>query len=223
VKAFVNFCLAEGLLDENPLRNVKSPRVHNDQIEPLSAEQVQALVDAARRTRTQERDVALILLQVDTGLRVSELCGLTVGDIDRGSGELSVLGKGNKRRRVYMGTAARRALWRYLEVDRRDALAEEPLFVALGGYHPGAGLTPSGVFQIVQKAGMAAGISGVGPHDLRRTFAISFLRHGGNLLEFQLLMGHNDLATLRRYVALAEADLSRAHRAASPVDRMKLK
>lgn len=223
IKAFLNFCLAEGLMEESPLRNVKAPRVPTDEIQPLSPDQVQSLLDAARRTRSSERDVALLLLLVDTGMRVSEACGLTIGDVDRGTGELTVLGKGNKRRRVYMGTAARRGIWRYLETDRRDAAADEPLFVSIGGNRSGTRMTPSGIFQVVQKAGQTAGLTGVGPHDLRRTFAVNYLRHGGNLFELQILMGHTDLTVLRRYVALAETDLAQAHRAASPADRMKLR
>jgi site-specific recombinase XerD len=225
LRAFSNFCVAEGLLDETPLKNIKPPRVPNDQVQPLSPEQVQALVDAARRSRAPERDVALVLLLVDTGLRVSEACSLTVADVDRGSGELVVLGKGGKKRRVYMGLAARRALWRYLEADRRQALGEEPLFVSVGGHQAGAALRSNGVFQIIQRLGQAARLSGVrcSPHTLRHTFAVSFLRGGGNLLELQQLMGHTDLTMVRQYVQLAEADLAQAHRAASPADRMKLK
>lgn len=225
LRAFVNFLLAEGLVEENPMRNVRAPRVPADQIQPLEPEQVQALVDAARRGRAAERDVALVMLLVDTGMRVSELCGLTVGDVDRGTGELMVTGKGNKRRRVYMGLACRRALWRYLEAERRQALSDEPLFVSIGGNTVGAGLTRAGVGHILKDLARAAGIVGVrcSPHSLRHTFAISFLRSGGNVLELQQLLGHTDLAMVRRYVALAEADLSRAHRQASPADRMRLK
>jgi site-specific recombinase XerD len=122
-----------------------------------------------------------------------------------------------------MGTAARRAIWRYLESDRRGAEVDEPLFVSIGGNRSGTRMTPSGIFQVVQKAGQVAGLTGVGPHDLRRTFAVNYLRHGGNLFELQILMGHTDLTVLRRYVALAETDLAQAHRAASPADRMKLR
>jgi integrase/recombinase XerC len=85
--------------------------------------------------------VAIILLLVDSGLRVSELCSLNVGDVDRGEGELWVTGKGNKRRRVFIGTIARRALWRYMEMDRRQVPAEEALFVSVGGNRAGDGLT----------------------------------------------------------------------------------
>jgi site-specific recombinase XerD len=225
LRALCTFLLEEGLLKENPLKNVKPPRVPNDQIQPLSSEQVQAMLDVARRSRSPERNVAVILLLVDTGMRVSELTALTVGDADRGTGELTVTGKGNKKRRVYMGTNARRAVWKYLETDRRSAYPDEPLFVSVGGHQHGAGLSHTGVHEIVRKAGDGARITGVrcSPHTLRHTFAINFLRGGGDLFELQQLMGHTDLTVLRRYVALAEADLAQAHRAASPADRMKLK
>jgi site-specific recombinase XerD len=138
---------------------------------------------------------------------------------------MTVVGKGNKKRRVFMGLAARRAVWRYLESARQGALPDEPLFVSVGGNQPGAALLPNGVFQIVQKLGQSARLTDVrsSPHTLRHTFAVSFLRGGGNVLELQQLLGHTDLTMVRRYVALAEADLAQAHRAASPADRMKLR
>jgi site-specific recombinase XerC len=195
LRAFANFCLAEGLLGENPLRNVKPPRVPTDQIQPLAPEQVQALVDVARRTRSPERDVAIMLLLVDSGLRVSELCSLTIGDVDRGEGELWVTGKGNKRRRVFIGTVARRALWRYMEIYRRQSPADEALFVSVGGNRAGNGLTQYGVHRTIAKAGRTAGLTGVrcSPHTLGQTFAVNFLRGGGNLFELQQIMGHTDL------------------------------
>lgn len=225
IRALVNFCLAEGLLAETPLKNVKQPRVPKDRLQPLTEAQVQALVDAARRGRNAQRDAALVILLVDTGLRVSECCSLTVGDVDRGTGELTVTGKGNKKRQVFMGAAARRALWRYLEADRRDATAGDPLFVSVGGHRAREALTIYGIHQIIAKAKRAAGIEAArcSPHDLRRTFAVTFLRGGGNLFELQAIMGHESLDVLREYVELAQQDLAAAHRQASPADRMRLR
>jgi integrase/recombinase XerD len=132
LRAFSNFCLAEGLLEETPLKNVKAPRVPTDQIQPLSQEQLQGLVDAVRRTNAPERNVAVVLLLVDSGIRVSELFGLKMTDVDRGTGELTVVGKGNKKRQVFMGVACRRALWHYLERERTQAQPDEPLFISVG-------------------------------------------------------------------------------------------
>jgi site-specific recombinase XerD len=162
LRAFTNFCIAEGLLEQSPLKNVKNPRIPEEPIPALEVEQVQALIDAVRRGRAPARDVAILLMLVDSGMRVSELSSLTIGDVDRGTGELTVTGKGNKRRQVFLGMAIRRALWRYLEVDRRTACADEPLFVSVGGQQSGAVLTPRGIHLLLQKAGRAAGLNGGG-------------------------------------------------------------
>lgn len=223
LRTFTNWLQEEGEIESSPLKNVKAPRVPNDQVQPFTAEQVQALVDQARRNRLSgDRDVAIILLLLDTGMRAAELCGLYVEDFDKDHNALVVVGKGNKKRRLFLGVSARRALFRY--VMNRDGLSKrDPLFVGKKGLTPGARMTPSGVFQVVQRHGLAAGIQGAGCHRLRHTFAVSFLRSGGNLFELQQLMGHTDLTVLRRYVALAESDLEASHRKASPADRLGIR
>jgi len=224
LRSFTNFCRREELLVGDPLKNVRSPKIPEDQIVPLIEKQVQALLRATTETCSPERNRAIILILLDSGLRVSELCSLTVRDADTVEGALSVLGKGGKRRNTYLGTTSRRALKRYLLRYRAEADPEDPLFIATGGTHPGAGLTRFGVLQFLRECGQLAGLEGVRctPHTLRHTFAISFLRGGGNVLELQRLLGHNDLTMVRRYVRLGEVDLAKAHRQASPADRMKL-
>jgi len=196
------------------------PAPKADTIQPLGGQQMQALLDAASRGRNPERDRAILTCLVDTGLRVSELCSLTMGDIDESKGEMSVVGKGRKRRTIYMQGTARRFLWRYLAL-RDDGADGDPVFLNQGG----GALEPKGVAAMLERVGIAAGIEGVrcSPHTLRHTFAVSFLRNGGNVLELQRLLGHESLEMTKRYVLLAEMDLSRAHRQASPADRMKLK
>jgi len=225
LRAFLNFCIEEGHLQDSPLQHVKAPRVPVDQVQPFSQEQVEALLNAANRSRNGERDATVILVLLDTGLRVSELCTLRIGDIEYGDGELRVTGKGDKQRTVYLGRATRRALWNYIERCRTGAHADEPLFLSTGGTQSGTALTPSGVRRAVAYAGERARIAGVrcSPHTLRHTFAVSFIRNGGNLFQLQQLMGHTDLTVLRKYVLLAEADLAEAHHKSSPVDGMRIR
>lgn len=220
LRAFLNFCVAEECLRESPLRNVKAPRLTSDQVQPLSPTQVEALLHAVAHTDTPDRNRAILLALLDTGLRVSELCALRVGDL--AADEIRVVGKGGKARTVYLGCAARRALNRYVRKARRGADDSDPLFVGEGGRLRGSALGASGIRQMLGEAARLAGVQGVrvSPHTLRHTFAIQFLRGGGNLFELQRLMGHTDLTILRRYVALAESDLAAAHRRASPIDRM---
>jgi site-specific recombinase XerD len=149
LRAFTNFCLEEGLLQETPLKNVKEPKIPKDQIQPFSDEQVEQLLHGARAGANPERDAAVIALLIDTGIREGEIEKLTISQAKHSSGDLEVLGKGNKRRTVHMGVKARRLLWRHIEVNRRDALPEEPLFVSTGGNTPGAALTHAGFYRIV--------------------------------------------------------------------------
>jgi integrase/recombinase XerC/integrase/recombinase XerD len=223
LRAFCNFAVREGLLERSPCQTVKAPRVPKDQVQPFTADQAQSLVDAAKQSSQPLRDSALILVLLDTGLRVSELCSLTIRDVDPETKQLTIRGKGNKVRHVFLSATVRRALWRYVEHERRLASDDEPLFVASRGRRADAGLTPSGVFQLFQRLGQAARIRGVrcSPHTARHYFAISLLRNGASLFELQVLMGHEDLTVLRRYVALAEADLAQVHRRASPASRLR--
>ena len=225
LRTFCNWCMAEGLLAETFMRNVKPPRVPQDQVQPLSPEQVRALVAGCHASATPDRDRAIVIVLYDTGLRVSELCSLTLGDVDRGDGALMVTGKGGKRRAVIMGRSARQALWRYTERERGRDVADEPLFVSNAGPTRGEALTPRGVHYAIAAAGRAGGVTGVrmSPHTLRHSFAVAFLRNGGGTLQLKALLGHASLKMVANYVNLAEADVERAHRAASPADRLRLR
>lgn len=222
LRALANWLLAEGLIETSFVKNVRAPKCPKDKINPLSEEDVQKMIDAARRTRNPERNAAIILLLVDSGLRAAELCSLKVRDVDRDSGEINVVGKGKKRRPVYVGQRARRAVFKWLE-ERKGSKGDDPLFISEGGLTPGDKLTPGGLFRIVQACGKGAGVAGVGPHDLRRSFAVFYLKNGGDLFSLQAIMGHESLTVLRRYVELAQRDVSEIHRANSPADRLKLR
>lgn len=221
LRAFANWCVAEGLVEKTFMQNVKPPRLPKDRIPPLSEDEVQRLLDAARRTQNPDRNVAILLLILDSGLRAGEVCSLNRGDLDRESGEIRVIGKGGKKRPVYTGTRSRRAIWRHM--DAEGGKPRDPLFLSKGGRRPNERMTPQGIFRIVSHCGRLAGIKGAGPHDLRRTFAVLFLRYGGDLFSLQAVMGHDDLETLRGYVEMAERDTAEIHRANSPADRLKLR
>lgn len=224
LRAFVNFCLAEGFLEDSPLRNVKAPKVPRDQVQPFTPEQIQGLLDACKRTVAPTRNTAILMVLLDTGLRVSELIGLQIRDVQNTKGEITVIGKGGKQRTVFMGTAARRALRIYLNRERRDAEDTEPVFVSQGGIKRGQALTPNGIRQMMRDLQEIAGIEGVrcSPHTARHFFAKS-CASSMSLLHLQKLMGHADLTVLRRYVMLSDEDLAEAHRNASPADRLKLR
>ena len=229
LSAFWTWAEVELGIDHIIRNRVARPQFQRRRIAPYRQEEVEAMLAATgkatawrtstgRMTRskrpTADRDRAIIVTLVDTGLRASELCALHLEDYDQERGSLYVeRGKGDKERLVYVGDSAKRALWRYL-LSRRDAGAKEPLFVSGSG----RALDRNNLRQTLQRIGERAGVRGVTVHRFRHTYAITFLRNGGNPLVLQELLGHEKLETVRVYVALAAIDLENAQRASSPAD-----
>lgn len=163
---------------------------------------------------TADRDRAIIVTLVDTGLRASELCDMLVKDYDRERGSLYVReGKGGKERTVYAGDATKRAIWRYL-LGRKDAKPGDQLFATATDRR----MDRNNLRQTLQRIGRRAGVPNVTVHRFRHTYAITFLRNGGSPLVLQELLGHEKLETVRIYASLAAVDLEKAQRASSPAD-----
>jgi integrase/recombinase XerC len=210
VKAFGNWCADEELAEVRPLRMLRRPKVPHKLIEPLSDDALRRLLE-----RASVRDRAILLVLLDTGLRVSELAGLRFCDL-RPDGSLKVLGKGARERIVPVGSVARQALLRYL----RQRGAGEPVEPILRSRRGGP-LGWRGVQQVFNRLKARAGIPGrCSPHLLRHTFARSNLVNGGDAFSLQRILGHATLDMVKRYVALTDTDLVARHRAASPADRL---
>ena len=220
LRTLFRFLVAEGTLEESPMEALRAPVVRKDQVQPFTPEQLEALLAAAKRSRHPRRDELILLFLLDTGARASELCSLRVRDLDLTARRCTVLGKGNKSRALCFGARTTRALWAYLRAEERDP--DTPLFTADAGHQPGEALTRSGLLQLIKRLGKSAGVecARCSPHTFRHTFAVSFLRNGGNVFTLKELLGHTTLAMVNRYVVLAQADLENQHRQFSPVDRM---
>ena len=209
LKAFGNWCVAEELAAAPGFRALRRPHVPRRLIAPFSDAEIRSLLALA-----DERERALVLLLFDTGLRLSELVSLRVGDV-RPDGTLHVLGKGAKERIVPLGTTARRALVRYLGTRARPTVTD-PLFTGRQG-----ALSQRGTQQAIARLGRRAGVgTRCSPHTFRHTFARGYLVNGGDVFSLQQILGHATLDMVRRYVTLSEADLVARHRSASPADRL---
>lgn len=210
---------------------VKRPRFPKTIIEPFAHDELRRMAKAAEHTRlwetstgkqakarrpTAARDVAIILVLFDTGIRAQELCDLTIADYDQERGRLHIRhGKGDKQRFVVMGNRTRKAIWRYL-TTRPKAKQKDPLFSA------GANsINSDNLRKMLKQIGENAGVKGVHPHKFRHTFAINFLRNGGNVLLLKELLGHESLEMVTVYVHLAEQDIDQGQ-AYSPVDNLKI-
>jgi len=214
LRAWLNFCVREELITVSPMAKVKMPKRGTAILPALSAADVRALLEACKGSR---RNTALVLCLLDSGLRAAEFVALNVGDVDSITGAVTVRGgKGNKDRVAYIGARAHKALRRYL-LDRPNVQPTDPLWV---NQNTGDRLTRDGVRVVLRYIAEAANVKHANPHSFRRTFALESLRAGMDLLRLAALMGHTDLAMLRRYLALVEHDLQAAHAAHGPVDRL---
>lgn len=221
LQALCNWIVEEADLDFSPMRKVKPPVSNADQIQPFTNEQFEAIRAAARRSLHPRRNEAILLFMLDTGCRASELCGLTLDRLDLQSRASRIVGKGRKARTLHYGRETAKALWSYLQEDERDP--EDYVFLADRGQGTGGPLTRNGLYQLIRRLGQAAALRGVrpSPHTLRHTFAVSFLRNGGNEFSLQQALGHSSLTMTRRYVLFVEADVAVQHRQFGPVDNLR--
>lgn len=217
-RSFFGWALSDGLLTENPAEAVKPPRYVSPPPDPYTSEEVAHIARAASSQgwhRFQVRNRAMVVMLVDTGLRSSELTNLRFEDIDIKRQRLWVVGKGNKGRHVPFGNATRRWLYRYL---------------AKRGQHNGilfqssrhGRISQQGLDDLLDRIGEIAGVPDCNAHRFRHTFAVNFLRNGGNLLALKQILGHTTFEMVERYVHLAESDIEKVHRSASPGDKFGL-
>jgi integrase/recombinase XerD len=137
--------------------------------------------------------------------------------VDNRNHRILVLGKGTKERQVQFSARTGQAIWRYL-ASRPDAGPTDPLFATQDGYP----MDRDNLRHVIERIGERAKIDDVHPHRFRHTFAIQFLRNGGDPFTLQMLLGHSTMDMVKRYLALAQTDLEAAHRKASPVDHWRL-
>ncbi len=220
IRAFFNWLYREGWLTEPPTKRIQTPKAPRRFPHILNEAQVRALLHVARVqaiTWRGYRDYAIVLTLLDCGLRVSELTGLAVNDLDLAHGTLAVIGKGSRERRVYFGRRLARVLRDWLG-KRTLSLPGDALFCTRKGYS----VSRYEIAHTVTRLARATGIEGIrcSPHTLRHTFATQFIRNGGDPFSLQRLLGHSDISTTMIYVHMAGVALREAHAKASPIDRL---
>ena len=216
LRAFWNWCLREELTTNDPFRKVEKPKAPPKVKPALTPEEVEQILQSCDGKHwLRLRDKALVMLLLDTGLRIHEAHKLTVGDASRES--LLIKGKGGKQRIVFLSVEVRLAIRRYLKACPHPLTDESPLWWGRNG-----ALTLNGIMEVVEKIGRRAGLpKPLGAHAFRRTFATWSLRSGIDLEQLRQLMGHSDYSVLRHYLALVEADLKHAHQQHSPLNNLR--
>jgi integrase/recombinase XerC len=216
VRSWFRFLVRRGVLERNVAREVRGPRPPKKLVSFLPIDEAMSLMDAqAPDGATRARDSAVLELLYATGLRVSELAGLDLDDLDRSQQTVRVLGKGRKERIVPYGGRAASALTAHLN-DRGAGAG--PLFAN----RRGGRLTVRSLHTIVRRSAAMSGITRrVSPHTLRHTFATHLLDAGADLRMIQELLGHSRLSTTQRYTHVGADQLMRVYDAAHPRARAK--
>ncbi len=218
LRTFCRWLHAEGYLETDIMAPIPNPKVPGVFPYVLAEEDIRRLLQASRK---KPRDLALLLVMLDTGIRAGELCNLALRDLDLDSRALTIKnGKGQKDRYVFFSDTTARALSRWLVYRPGDSISEA-LFLSRKTHEK---MTRHCLYVTVKRLGDHAGITGVrvSPHTLRHTFATQWIKGGGDTHSLQKMLGHTTTRMAERYVHLVGADVSELHRQYSPVGRLRL-
>lgn len=217
LRRFYRYLFREEIITKDPSANIKLPKINKKLPSLLSEEQVDELLNAPDvQSHYGLRDKAMLELMYASGLRVTELISLELGQIDLQVGVIKVLGKGNKERLVPVGELAIDCIEAYLESARHDLIGVQnssSLFLSKRGH----AMSRQAFWQMIKKYALQVGIkSNVSPHTLRHAFATHLLNHGADLRTLQMLLGHADLSTTQIYTHVATMRLQEIHKQHHP-------
>lgn len=214
VRGLYKFLLLDGHIRHDPTVNVEAPKSWQTLPKFLTPDEVELLLKQPDQTPEGIRDAAMLQLLYATGLRVSELIGLKLADINLDTGLLTCLGKGSKERSVPFGRAAEEALRAYLPVRQQilKGKASSHLFLSAQG-RP---ISRQQFWKAIVEYGERAGIGHITPHMIRHTFATHLLEHGADLRSVQLMLGHSDVSTTQVYTHVTNERLREVYESCHP-------
>jgi site-specific recombinase XerD len=234
VRAFFHWLVRREIIERTPFDRIVFPKVGRPLIQTIEPEEFERLLVACAppnesgqmADRATVRNRSILWLLYDTGIRVSELCGLRLGDFDRKHAVITVRGKGSKERRIALGNNCLRNLVYYLdrhrpgeeELEEWGSAGEDHLFLA----ETRTPLTKNGVEMLFSRLRTRAGITDkrISPHILRHTFAVRYLVLGNDPFSLQELLGHEDMTTVKYYMHMNDETIQAQKRKYSPGDHL---
>jgi len=216
-----------------PEKDLPRPFAPANHIQPFTEQECKAILGACgysssarvkdrksftMRRPTAERDRAIVLTLLDTGIRAGELTRIKTADVDIHTGEIRIMpyrsGLKSRGRSVYLANASRSHVWRYTQRNPGN------VYLFQSGSRP---MNRDSLYKLLRRLGQRSGVKNVHPHRFRHTFAIQYLRNGGDIYTLQMLLGHASWKMVRHYLELAQSDCELAHKRASPVENWNLR
>jgi len=232
LSALWTWSVHDGITQEHILQKVKRPKPEKKDIKPYSQVEVQAMLSALTHSKLYtrpgkrecknklnqvERTKAILYLLLDTGIRASELSNLKIHHVNVRNRTITVMGKGSKERMIPFSARTGQVLWRYL-AQRENDTAGDYLFVTIQGRQ----LSRTRLLRILMALGGRADVPGMNVHRFRHTFAVNYLRNGGDPYSLQIMLGHSTMEMVKTYLNIAQADLQKNHLKASPIENWHL-
>jgi len=233
IRSFFKWAECE-LKIKRPDTTLKKPAWESGEIIPFTEEEIRLLIKSCDfvnvttanrntyqiRRKNSIRNKSIILTLLDTGIRVGELTRLRIRDMNLENGEVYIHPfrvKKTHSRTTFLGKVTRKVIWHYLV--SREGIEPDDLFYVTSTNKP---LTCQSVLKILSRLGDSAGVANVHPHRFRHTFAVQYLRNGGEIFTLKRLLGHKRFDMVNHYLNLSSVDTQNAHQKASPVDRWNL-
>lgn len=219
LKGFSSWLAQDGFTKTNTLAKLKRPKVPAKLIEILTEDEVRRILSAINpNSLLGARQYVIVLLLLDTGMRASELCSLTLSNTHIEEGYVKVCGKGDKERMIPIGGTTKKAIIRYQTTFRPQSDCENLILS-----NDGLPLTYPGLAHAIRRLAKRSDVTRLHPHLFRHTFAVNYLiNSNGDLMTLKLMLGHTDIATTQVYLHLASSHIQIQHARYSPVDRMGL-
>ena len=212
LKVWASYLAEEGYTKTNVFGRIKLPADTKRVVEILSEDEIMRIFGAVNAsTKLGARMHAILSLLLDTGMRIGELERICFEDIDFKQHRIKITGKGDKQRFVPFGVTTSKAILAWYNMFREDD-GDERLFQ----------MCQHSIAEGMKRLGRKVGIERLHPHLWRHTYAVRWLRNGGDVFSLQKVLGHSDLEVTKVYIHLAEVDIESKHRLVSPVDRLGL-
>jgi integrase/recombinase XerD len=213
LKQYYRYLIRIGERQDNPTALISAPKIHRSLPQSMGEMDIEKLLDAPDlESNFGLRDRCMLELMYSSGLRVSELVGLQLNQINTNLGLVRLIGKGNKERVIPVGEEALHWLAKYVKQARPELQSAKSISDALFLSSRGSAITRQAFWQNIKKHLLKAGIKTVfSPHSLRHAFATHLLNHGADLRTVQMLLGHSSLSTTQIYTHIAQARLQSIH------------